>query len=322
MDRIICVAGPTASGKTALAVSLAELTNGEVISCDSMQFYRGMDIGTAKPTAEEMRGIPHHMIDCADPCENFSVSRYCDEASAVIDRILENGHTAVVAGGTGLYMDALISGRSFAASPAPGMREALEQEADRTGMEAMLEQLREIDPEAAGRLHVSDRKRILRALEVYRQTGETITAHNLKTQSVPPRYDACWLAIDFADRADLYARINRRVDIMLQRGLLDEIRCLLEAGVPQDCTALQAIGYKEFIGALKGECTVDEAAEQVKQSSRRYAKRQLTWFRRNPRINWLIRNADSTDADVTALAVNSLQACGFPFVRLQPYMNF
>ncbi len=189
MNRIICIAGPTASGKTALAVELAKELNGEVVSCDSMQVYRRMDIGTAKPTKEEMQGIVHHMIDVAEPDEDFSVSRYCDMASPIVDDILARGKTAVIAGGTGLYMDSLIRGNAFAPFPATGVRERLEAQADAEGMESMLEWLRSVDPASAARLHLSDRKRIIRALEVFLETGETITEHNRKTQSIPPKYN-------------------------------------------------------------------------------------------------------------------------------------
>ena len=302
MDRIICIAGPTASGKTALAVELAKALDGEVISCDSMQIYKYMDIGTAKPTREEMEGIPHHMLDVAEPWEEFSVSRYCEMADPIVQDILGRGKTAIIAGGTGLYMDALIRGNTFAPCPSTGMREKLEQKADEIGMEAMLEQLRSIDPEAAGRLHLADRKRILRALEVYYETGETITAHNLKTQSLPDKYQPVWFALEDEDRAELYGRINRRVDQMLEIGLLQEITALLERGIPEKCTAMQAIGYKEFLDALAGRCTVEEAAEQVKQSSRHYAKRQLTWFRRNPAVHWLRRKKGETTGEIAQRA--------------------
>lgn len=289
MDRIICIAGPTASGKTALAVELAKQFDGEVVSCDSMQVYRRMDIGTAKPTLEEMQGVPHHMIDVAEPDEDFSVSRYCQMATPIVEEILSRGKSAIVAGGTGLYMDALMRGNDFAPSPIPGLREELEAQADRDGMEIMLEKLRSIDPEAARKLHLSDRKRILRALEVYRQTGMTITQHNLLTQQQPPKFSPVWLGLDFDARQQLYDRINLRVELMLQMGLMEEIRQLLDSGIPAKCTAMQAIGYKEFVAALDGQCTPAEAAAQVQQSSRRYAKRQLTWFRRNPAMRWLIR---------------------------------
>ena len=290
MNHIICIAGPTASGKTALAVELARELDGEVVSCDSMQVYKRMDIGTAKPTKEEMQGIVHHMIDVAEPNEDFSVSRYCCMASPIVDDILARGKTAVIAGGTGLYMDSLIRGNAFAPFPSTGVREKLEAQADSDGMEAMLKWLQSIDPEAAGRLHLSDRKRVLRALEVYLETGETITEHNRKTQAVPPRYSPLWLGLDFADRGELYRRIDARVGLMLEIGLIAEIQSLLASGIPEKCTAMQAIGYKEFVSALEGQCTVAQAADQVRQSSRHYAKRQLTWFRRNQSIHWLTRS--------------------------------
>ena len=302
MNNIICIAGPTASGKTALAVELAKCLDGEVISCDSMQIYRGMDIGTAKPTKEEMQGIPHHMLDVCDPRDDFSVSRYCEMADPILQDIVSRGKTAIIAGGTGLYMDALIRGNDFAPCPSTGMREKLEAQADEIGMEAMLEQLRTIDPETAGRLHMADRKRIIRALEVYYETGETMTAHNRKTQAIPPKYSPYWFALEDENRQDLYDRIDRRVDIMLELGLMEEIQSLLASGIPEKCTAMQAIGYKEFVDALRGRCSVEEAAALVKQSSRRYAKRQLTWFRRNKDIHWLRRRNGQQTGEIVAAA--------------------
>ena len=287
MNNIICIAGPTASGKTALAVELAKEFNGEVVSCDSMQVYKRMDIGTAKPTGDEMQGIPHHMIDVAEPDEDFSVSRYCCMASPIVDDIVARGKTAIIAGGTGLYMDSLIKGNSFAPFPSTGVRERLEAQADEVGMDYMTDWLRRVDPEAAARIR--DRKRILRALEVFLETGETITEHNRRTQLVPPKYSPLWLGLDFEPRSALYERIDRRVSIMLEQGLVEEIQNLLSSGIPEKCTAMQAIGYKEFVAALDGRCTIEEAADEVRKSSRRYAKRQLTWFRRNKAMNWLTR---------------------------------
>ena len=299
MNSILCLAGPTASGKTALAVELAKDLNGEVVSCDSMQVYRRMDIGTAKPSREEMQGIPHHMIDVAEPDEDFSVSRYCAMAAPIVDDIVARGKTAIIAGGTGLYMDSLIRGNDFAPFPSTGVRERLEAEADEVGLPAMLTRLREIDPDTADR--VSDRKRILRALEVYLETGETITAHNRKTRLIPPKYTPLWLGLDFADRGELYRRIDKRVDIMLEMGLMEEIRSLLDSGIPEKCTAMQAIGYKEFVNALEGREPLSQAAEEVKKASRHYAKRQLTWFRRNPAVRWLVRSGDD-DREILASA--------------------
>lgn len=287
MNNIICIAGPTASGKTALAVELAKELEGEVVSCDSMQVYRRMDIGTAKPTVEERQGIVHHMIDVAEPEEDFSVSRYCALAAPIVEDIIARGKAAIIAGGTGLYMDALIRGNVFAPFPATGVREALEAEAASQGIQVLFDRLAAVDPSAAARLHLSDKKRIIRALEVYLETGETITEHNRKTQLLPPKFSPLWLGLDFEDRSALYQRIDRRVGLMLEAGLIGEIQGLLSGGIPPKCTAMQAIGYKEFVAALNGECTIEEAADQVRQSSRRYAKRQLTWFRRNKSIHWL-----------------------------------
>ena len=298
MNNIICIAGPTASGKTALAVELAKELGGEVISCDSMQLYRRMDIGTAKPTADEMQGIPHHMIDVAEPDEDFSVSRYCAMAAPILDDLVRRGKTAIIAGGTGLYMDSLIRGNDFAPVPATGVRERLEAQADEMGIDYMKEWLARIDPAAAARSH--DRKRILRALEVYLETGETITEHNRRTQSIPPRYTPLWLGLDFDPRSVLYARIDRRVGLMLEQGLAEEIRALLASGIPGKCTAMQAIGYKEFVAALEGRCTIEEAADQVRKASRHYAKRQLTWFRRNPQMHWLTRRGDEGSDEIIA----------------------
>ena len=296
MNPIICLAGPTASGKTALAVELAKEFDGEVVSCDSMQVYRRMDIGTAKPTKEEMQGIPHHMIDVASPEEGYSVSRYCAQAAPIVEDIVARGKTAIIAGGTGLYMDSLIRGNDFAPFPSTGVRQRLEAQADAEGLEAMADWLRSVDPEAAERIH--DRKRLLRALEVYLETGETITEHNRRTQAIPPRFTPVWLGLDFEDRQQLYDRIDLRVTKMLEMGLLEEIRELLASGVPEKATAMQAIGYKEFVDALASRETLEAAADQVRQSSRRYAKRQLTWFRRNKAMHWFIREKQTTGEDI------------------------
>ena len=302
MNKIICVVGPTASGKTALAVELAKKLNGEVISCDSMQIYRGMDIGTAKPTLDEMQGIVHHMIDICDPTEDFSVSRYCDMATPILEDVLSRGKTAIIAGGTGLYVDSLIRGNDFPSIPATGHREQLEKQLETEGLEALLSQLKAIDPKAAERSQGNPR-RIIRALEVYYETGETITAHNLRTQMLPAKYNATWIGLDFEKRSDLYARIDRRVEIMLQMGLLEEIKGILSAGIPEKATALQAIGYKEFVDALAGRSTIQSAIAQVQQSSRRYAKRQLTWFRRNENMQWIIRQPDTPAEEILARAL-------------------
>ena len=302
MNNLICIAGPTASGKTALSIALAKELDGEVVSCDSMQVYRGMDIGTAKPTAEEMADIPHHMLSVAEPWEDFSVGKYCQMATPIVDDILARGKTAIIAGGTGLYMDALIKGNDFAPVPSTGRREELEQLAEAQGIEAVIAMLRAVDPESADRLHPSDQKRIIRAMEVYLETGETITQHNRKTQLIPPRYSPVWFALEDAERANLYARIDKRVEVMLEQGLIAEIQGLLDAGISEKCTAMQAIGYKEFVDALRGRSSIQTATALVQQSSRKYAKRQLTWFRRNPAIHWLRREENQGTEQILAKA--------------------
>ena len=298
MRKLICIAGPTASGKTALSIGLAKMLDAEIVSCDSMQIYKYMDIGTAKPTLDEREGIVHHMLDVAEPWEDFSVSRYCKMASEIIDSLLSQGKNVIICGGTGLYMDSLIKGNEFAPFPSTGVRERLEAEADENGMEILLQQLRAVDPDAAERLHLKDRKRIIRALEVYLETGKTITAHNLETQSQPAKYNPIWFGLEDENRQDLYDRIDRRVETMVANGLVDEIQALLNMGIDPKATALQAIGYKEFFGAMAGECSMAEATAQVQQASRKYAKRQLTWFRRNPSIHWLQRSPTESTPEI------------------------
>ena len=287
--KILVICGPTASGKTALAVELALRHRGEVVSADSMQIYRRMDIGTAKPTREEMWGVPHHMLDVADPEEDFSVARYVDMAAKCVDDILSRGRLPILAGGTGLYIDSLLSGRTFAPfQPDSPLRGELEEQLRREGGAAMLARLAQVDPDSAARLHPNDEKRIVRALEVYQSTGKTITQHNLETQAIPPRYDALTLALAFERREDMWSRIDRRVDQMMDQGLVAEVQGLLDSGVPAKCTAMQAIGYKEMAAALLSGGDVRSAAEEIQLRSRQYAKRQLTWFRRNKAARWLL----------------------------------
>ena len=309
--KIVCVAGPTACGKTTLGVLLAQRFHGEVVSADSMQIYRGMTVGTAAPTAEEMQGVPHHMIAVADPAEQWSAAEYVSRATPVVDDILARGKLPVLVGGTGLWMDALIRGHGFAKGHAGGaIRRELEARLEREGIAPLLEELRQVDPESAERLHPADTKRILRALEVYRETGRTISAHNAATRMIPPRYDAVWIGLQFADRADMKALIDRRVDKMVQEGLLDEVRALLAMGLPRNATAMQAIGYKEFLGVLDGALTEPEAIELVKLRSRQYAKRQLTWLRRNPDIHWIFWEKDRDFARALQISTEILSASG------------
>lgn len=287
MDKIICIVGPTASGKTRLSIALAKALSGEIVGCDSMQLYRGMDIGTAKATKEELDGVRHHMSDVAEPGEDFSVGKYVAMADACIQDILSRGKTVIVEGGTGLYVDSLVAGRSFAPYPRTGHREALEKLAEEYGIDAVLDLLQSFDAESAKRLHPSDQKRIIRAAEVYLETGKSITQHNLETQQLPPKYRPVWIGLDYENRQDLYDRINRRVELMLRDGLVDEVRALMEKGLDSTSTAMQALGYKELAMALCGECTMEQAVELIQRRTRNFAKRQLTWFRRNPDIFWI-----------------------------------
>ncbi len=288
-EKILVITGPTATGKTRLSVELAKTLGGEIVSADSMQVYRGMDIGTAKVTRDEMQGVAHHMIDVAEPSEDYSVSRYVAEADAAVRDILARGRLPIIAGGTNLYIDSLIAGIGFAErAEDAALRESLNARYDELGGEAMLEYLRGFDPERASRLHPADKRRIVRAVEVYTLTGQTITQHDEETKKRPKRYDAIKLALSFADRAALYGRINERVDKMVSDGLFDEVRSLLEGGLTPDCTAMQAIGYKEPAAYLRGEMSRDEAVELIKLSSRRYAKRQLTWLRRDDGVWWYL----------------------------------
>lgn len=286
--KVICVVGPTACGKTRLGVLLAQKYNGEVVSCDSMQIYRGMAIGTAAATPAEMEGVPHHMLAVADPAENWSAARYVSTATPVVEDILARGRRPVLVGGTGLWLDALLRGHGFAPGMAGGaVRTGLEGQLARNGIGPLLEELRRVDPASAEKLHPADEKRILRALEVFRETGQTISAHDAAERALPPRFVSVKIGLRFADREDMRALIDRRVDDMVASGLLDEVRSLLNRGLPRSATALQAIGYKEFAGVLEGERTEAEAVEEVKLRSRQYAKRQLTWLRRDAGIHWI-----------------------------------
>ena len=303
MNKVIVIAGPTATGKTALSVALSKELGGEVVSADSVQIYKGLNIGSAKPTKEEMQGVPHHMMDILEPDDSFSVANFCARAKEVISEIQSRGKVPVVTGGTGLYISSLVDNVSFIQEETDkSVREKLAQELETFGKEAMHERLTEIDPEAAARLHPADEKRVIRALEVYEETGKTITQHNLETKAVPPRYRPVWIGLDYQNRAALYRRIDLRVENMLSNGLLDEIRALLALGVSPKTTAMQAIGYKEFFGYLSGACSLDEAAALCKQRSRNYAKRQLTWFRRNPDVHWLRMTGTEDFSEVLSAA--------------------
>jgi len=287
-NQILVIAGPTASGKTRLGIELAQELGGEIVSADSMQVYRGMDVGTAKADAAERAQAVHHMLDVAEPYENYSVARYVEDASRVVDELLARRRLPILVGGTGLYIDSLIAGRDFAETEEDkALRNALSEEYDRLGGEALRERLRAVDPARAGKLSATDKRRIVRALEIYLRTGVTATEHDEQTRRRPPKYDAARIVLNYRDRKALYARIDARVDAMVARGLFEEVQALLDGGLSADCTAMQAIGYKEAAAALRGELSRAEAAELIRLNSRRYAKRQLTWFRRWEGAHWI-----------------------------------
>ena len=287
MKKLICVLGPTACGKTKMGVLLAKQYNGEVVSCDSMQLYRGMVIGTAAPEESETEGIPHHMIGVADPREPYSAARYAQEAGECVEDILARDRQPIVVGGTGLYLDALLSGRGYAPGQRGGeIRRELERRLAEEGPAALFAELRNVDPESAERIHPANVKRVLRALEVWYETGQTISAYNRSTRAKPPRYEAVRLGFAFAERAELWEAIDRRVDAMAEAGLFDEVRGLLASGVPRDSTAMQAIGYKQCLALLDGQATEAETLAEIKLRTRQYAKRQMTWLRREPEVFW------------------------------------
>ncbi|MDP4108773.1 MAG: tRNA (adenosine(37)-N6)-dimethylallyltransferase MiaA [Bacillota bacterium] len=307
---LICIVGPTASGKTALAAEIAKKVSGEVVSADSMQIYRGMDIATAKPDEAEKQGVPHHMLDILEPGEEYSVKRYVEDASLCIEDIKKRGGVPIVCGGTGLYIDSLLKGRDFAKGiEDKSLRENLINRAEDEGGAKLLRELSEFDPESAARLHENDIKRIVRAIEVYSLTGKTISEHNKFSKTLPPRYTSVKIGLSFSDRAELYERINLRVDEMLKKGLIEEARRLFEAGKLKG-TALQAIGYKELLRAFNGECTTDEAADKLKTETRRYAKRQITWFSRDDEIKWVIREKRDTFERIFQISMDYLNAAG------------
>lgn len=285
--KLVCVVGPTGCGKTRLGVELAKRLDGEVVSCDSMQIYRGMTIGTAAPTENEMDGVPHHMVGVVGPEENYSVARYAEDAARCVDDIISRGRQPVVVGGTGLYLNALLAGHGFAGGDKDGKCHAeLEERWEKQGGEAMYAELLRIDPETAGVLHRNDKKRILRALEIWRETGKTMAQHNAETKQIPPRYDSVRIGLAYEDREEMKRAIDARVDRMVEAGLFEEVQSLLAAGVPRSATAMQAIGYKEALSFFDGRATREEAAAEIKLRSRQYAKRQLTWLRRDRDIYW------------------------------------
>ncbi len=283
---VIAVVGPTASGKTALSINIARAFAGQVVSADSMQIYEKMDIATAKPTAEEMAGVPHHLIGFQPLSKKFSVAEYVALAGECIKKIHDQGNLPVLAGGTGLYVDSLLENIQFSKEENnTALRVEITREFDEKGAEYMLGYLREIDPETGARLHLNDKSRIIRAIEVYRATGKTLAQQKVISREQESPYKPLYIGINYRDRNVLYDRINRRVDIMVENGLLEEAKDFYN--LDPNSTACQAIGYKELAPYFNGEKTLEECLESLKIETRHYAKRQLTWFRKNENINWV-----------------------------------
>jgi tRNA dimethylallyltransferase len=306
MEPVIIIVGPTASGKTSLSIELAKKINGSIVSADSMQIYRYMDIGTAKPDEIEKSGIRHYMIDEVNPDENYSVARYREKALEYISRICSEGKRPIIVGGTGLYVNSLLYNISFSETICDEeLREKLKEEAVRMGNKYLHDKLEEIDPEAAARIHENDIKRVIRAIEVHTHTNKTISEHARESRLEPPPYNYIVFGLNW-DREKLYDRIEQRVDKMLQSGLVDEVKKLVEIGYGKDTTAMQGIGYKEILDYLRGTQSLEETVYILKRDTRHYAKRQMTWFRRIEGIHWLDVREDS---DVSELAQKIIQEC-------------
>lgn len=289
---LIAVVGPTASGKTDLSIELAKRFDGEIVSADSMQLYKYMDIGTAKPDKAEMCGIAHYMLDELEPSEKFSVAQYAPLAHGYIEKIHNKGKIPILVGGTGLYVQSVVDDVEFKEEQIDKeYRQMLKRKAEENGGECLLDILREFDPVSANTLHPNNVRRIIRAIEFYKASGVPISQHLEDTKTAPSRYNPVMLGIAW-DRQTLYGRINRRVDIMVERGLFDEVKRLLDMGCTRADTAMQGIGYKEVINYMRGFCSYDEAVYFIKRNSRHYAKRQITWFKRDDRVHWLEYGAD------------------------------
>lgn len=308
MEKIplVAVVGPTASGKTALSVEIAKALDGEIVSADSMQIYRGLDIATAKPSEDEKQGIPHHLMDFVDPCESFSVARFCELGHEAIKDIYSRKKLPIIAGGTGLYVDALLGAMRFEEQDEDlALRVLITTELQEKGIDKMLEEIRTFDPESAERLGIErNPKRIVRCIEVYRSTGMTQTELNKKQLNADPPYRTVKIGLSATDRDYLYDRIDRRVDQMMDNGLLEEARRFYDGDFGD--TAAAAIGYKELLPYLEGEQDLDICVGSLKRSTRRYAKRQQTWFKRDPSIRWFMIDRLSFD-DITSEAIDYIK---------------
>lgn len=305
--NIVIIAGPTASGKTKIGIELAKKIDGEIVSADSMQIYKYMDIGSAKPTREEMQGVPHHMIDVVDPKEEFSVAFYRQMAVDCIDNIIKRGKVPIIVGGTGLYINSLTYPLDFTETAKDEeYRFYLQNLAEEKGSHFIHEMLKEVDPESYNRLHPNDLKRIIRALEVYKNTGRPISEFQRESKKREIDFNLAYFGLTM-DRTKLYERINQRVDEMFEKGLIDEVKKLKEMGYTKDMTSMQGIGYKEVFDYLDGYLTLEEVKDIIKQNTRRYAKRQLTWFRREDRIFWINLDEFSSIDEVLNVMINYIK---------------
>lgn len=308
MKDVIVIVGPTASGKTNLSIEIAKRLNGEIISADSMQIYKYMDIGTAKPTVEEMQGIKHYLIDEVLPSEEFNVVRFKELAETYIEEILNKGKQPIIVGGTGLYISSLINNISFSQTESNWeLRNQLAKEAEENGPYYIHNKLKEVDSVAAENIHPNNVKRVIRALEVFYLTQQTITYHNEVSRENPPKYNFIMLGLTM-DRQLLYDRINKRVGIMLKSGLEEEVKKLVDLGYAGAITSMQGIGYKEFLAYLRGETTLVDAIEKIKMESRRYAKRQITWFKRISQINWFRVDNYGNNSNVVEDAIDYIHS--------------
>ena len=290
---LLIIAGPTAAGKSRLSVLLAEKINGEIISADSMQVYRHMDIGSAKITAQEMQGIPHHLIDILEPSEDFNVALFQNLAKQAMAEIYGRGRIPILVGGTGFYIQSILYDIDFTEEETDyAYRKSLEEFSDTKGAEALFERLKEADPESAAELHPNNVKRVIRALEYYHLTGQKISEHNKEQRKKTSPYDAFYFVLNM-DRKKLYDRIDRRVDLMIQNGLVEEVKHLKEMGLNNKNVSMQGLGYKEILAVLNGDCSLEEAIYTIKRDTRHFAKRQLTWFRREPDAIWLDCDPDT-----------------------------
>ncbi len=291
---VVVIVGPTASGKTRLSIELAKRFDGEIVSADSMQIYQKMNIGTAKPTEDEKQGIPHHLIDFLPPTEEYALKQYLEDANLAVQEILSRGRLPIIAGGTGLYVTSFLNNLTLNEEPNDeAYRSELERQYEALGGDVMLDRLKEFDPQLASKLFPKDKKRILRGFEVYHNTGITQTEQNRRAMEVESPYEFLCFGLTAEDRAVLYDRIDRRVEIMMEQGLLDEVRALNLPSCSR--TARQAIGYRQFDEYLAGETSLEDAVARIQKESRNYAKRQLTWFRRDPRIHWFQIDRENFD---------------------------